>query len=99
MTIGTLWLKPVTVKRQNGLPHTFNTLEDSLDFLEHEWPVRYGVHHRRAIDLCRSAMQRRVAVEAAREAFIGACFEAGMPLVIHGTAPVCGVAPNAGASA
>ena len=80
--IETFWDKPITVRLQNGLQHTFHSLEESIDFLENEWPVRYGDHHRRALDLCRAAASRLVAKEAAREAFIAACLEANMPLVI-----------------
>lgn len=75
------WRKPVTVRLQNGLPHTFHSIEDSIDFLESEWPTRYGTHHRRALDLCRAAVARMVPSETAREALISACLEAGMPLL------------------
>ncbi|CAN7163410.1 DUF982 domain-containing protein [Rhizobium sp. LjRoot254] len=81
--IETYWQKPITVRLQNGLQHTFHSLEDTIDFMENEWPVKFGVHHRRALDLCRAAAKRMVATEAAREAFISACLEAGMPLVMH----------------
>lgn len=80
--IETYWGKPVTVRLQNGQEHSFHSLEDSLDFLENEWPTRFGTHHRRALDLCRAAAARMVAAEAAREAFIAACLEANMPLVL-----------------
>ena len=81
--IETYWEKPITVRLQNGLEHTFHSLEDSLDFLENEWPTKFGIHHRRALDLCRGATVRMVATEAAREAFISACLEANMPLVLN----------------
>jgi hypothetical protein len=80
--IETYWEKPITVRLQNGLEHTFHSLEDSLDFLENEWPTKFGMHHRRALDLCRAAAARMVVTEAAREAFIAACLEANMPLVL-----------------
>ena len=63
--------------------NTFHSLEDSLDFLENEWPTKFGMHHRRALDLCRAAARRMVVTEAAREAFIAACLEANMPLVLN----------------
>lgn len=76
------WSKVVTVRLQNGLDHTFHSLEDSLDFLENEWPTRLGIHHRQAIDLCRSAANGGVAAEAAREALIAACLEANLSLIM-----------------
>ncbi|UVC12525.1 DUF982 domain-containing protein (plasmid) [Rhizobium sp. TH2] len=82
LAIDTLWSKPVTVRLQNGLLHTFHSLEDTIDFLENEWPTRFGNHHRRALDLCRAAQKRYVTSEAAREAFISACLEGCMPLVL-----------------
>ena len=81
--IETYWEKPITVRLQSGLEHTFHSLEDSLDFLESEWPTMVGMHHQRALDLCRAAARRMVVTEAAREAFISACIEANMPLVLN----------------
>ena len=81
------WSKPVITRLHNGLTHTFHTAGEALDFLENEWPVRYGVHHRRALDLCQAARNRMVSREAAREAFIGACLEANMPLVVTAGPP------------
>ena len=91
--VETPWKKPVTVRLQNALEHTFHSLEDSLDFLENEWPTKFGIHHRRALDLCRAAANRMVATEAAREAFIAACLEANMPLVFNMPKPAAGGAP------
>jgi hypothetical protein len=93
--IETYWEKPITVRLQNGLEHTFHSLEDSLDFLENEWPTKFGIHHRRALDLCRAATVRMVATEAAREAFISACLEANMPLVLNLGRPADGYRPLA----
>jgi len=93
--IETYWEKPITVRLQNGLEHTFHSLEDSLDFLENEWPTKFGIHHRRALDLCRAATVRMVAIEAAREAFISACLEANMPLVLNLGRPADGYRPLA----
>lgn len=81
MLVENYWRKPLTVRLQNGLEHTFHSLEDSLDFLEHEWPTKLGTHHKRATDFCRAAVARTVSKDAAYEAFISACLEAGMPLV------------------
>lgn len=77
--IETYWSKPVAVKLQNGLDHTFHSVEDALDFLENEWPIKHGSHRQRAAGLCKGALNRQVSPEAAREAFISACFEANMP--------------------
>ena len=77
----TLWPKPLTVRLHNGLPHTLHTVEDAMDFLAHEWPTRTGVHYARALDTCRAAQNRLGSPEAAREAFMSACFEAGVALV------------------
>ena len=77
------WQKPITVRLQNGLQHTFHSLEDTIDFMENEWPIKFGLHHRRALDLCRAAAKRMVATEAAREALISACLEANMPPVMN----------------
>lgn len=79
--VETFWSKPVNVRLQNGLDHSFLTIDDTLDFLENEWPNRTGRHHRRAIDLCRAALNRIVPAEVAREAVIAACVEAGLTLV------------------
>jgi hypothetical protein len=89
--VETWWYKPVTVRLQNGLEHTFHSAEDAVDFMENEWPKRFGRHHRRALDLCRAAQRRFVSRDAAREAFISACLEAGMPLVIGFANPQKGV--------
>jgi hypothetical protein len=63
-----------------GLEHTFHSVEDALDFLENEWPTRTGRYRGRAIELCRTALNRIGPLEAAREAMISACLEADMPL-------------------
>lgn len=78
----TFWLKPVSVRLQDGREHTFISIEESLEFLENEWPLRNGRHQMRAIDLCRSAINRLVSSEVARETFVGACIEANMSPVL-----------------
>lgn len=79
--VETLFRTPVCVGLQNGLVHTFQSVEDALDFLENEWPTRHGAHYRRAVDLCRAALNRVAASETAREALIAACIEGGIQLV------------------
>jgi hypothetical protein len=80
--LNTHWSKPVTVRLRNGQPHTFHSIEDAVDFLENDWPARFGTHHRHALEMCRAAQNRLISQEAAREVFIGACLEAWMPLVV-----------------
>lgn len=77
----THWRMPISVRLHNGLQHTFHSVEDTLDFLENEWPTRQGAHHRRALELCRATKMRTASSEAAREVVISACLEANMPLV------------------
>lgn len=81
--VETYWRKPITVRLHSGLGHTFHSLEDSLDFLENEWPMRNGVHQARALALCRNAAARTVSIDVAHEAFLSACLEARRPLLIR----------------
>jgi hypothetical protein len=76
--IETAWRMPVTVRLQSGLEHNFHSVEDTIDFLENEWPTKSGKHFERALDMCRQAAARVATTEAAREAFISACYEAKM---------------------
>jgi hypothetical protein len=78
------WARPVTIRLQCGLEHTLTGVYDALDFLENEWPLRHGERHDRAVKTCRGALSGVVPAIIAREAFIAACFEVGMPTV---TAP------------
>jgi|GEM_PF-759553 len=76
------WRAPVNVRLQCGLERTFLSVYDALDFLENEWPLRRGERYERAVRKCRAALRRLVPKEVAREAFIAACFEAGMPMIM-----------------
>ena len=76
------WTRPVTVRLQCGLERTFTGIYDALDFLENEWPLRHGERHDRAVKTCRRALNGIVPAVIAREAFVAACLEAGMPAVI-----------------
>ena len=80
-----LFRAPVRVRLQCGLERTFLRVYDALDYLEREWPLRRGERYKKAVDKCRGALSCFAPVEVAREAFIAACLEAGMPLVM--TAP------------
>ncbi|MCT7665644.1 DUF982 domain-containing protein [Shinella kummerowiae] len=71
---------PLRVSFPNGLTRSFESLHDTLDFLENEWPLRHGERYRRACDKCRGAIQRMTPVSIAREAFVAACLEAGLPV-------------------
>ncbi|CAN7501629.1 DUF982 domain-containing protein [Neorhizobium tomejilense] len=76
---------PVNIRLPNGLDHTFHNVYDALDFLENEWPLKRGERYDRAVQRCRAALKRIAPVEIAREAFIAACLEAGMPMVAVAT--------------
>jgi hypothetical protein len=72
------WHQPITVQLQNGTERRFGGAYEALDFLENEWPVRKGRHYESAKSLCRAALNRSIATEVAREAFIASCLEAGL---------------------
>ncbi|WFU11590.1 DUF982 domain-containing protein (plasmid) [Rhizobium sp. CB3090] len=76
------WTRPVTIRLQCGLQRTFTGVYDALDFLENEWPLRNGERHERAVKTCRGAINGVVPAVVAREAFIAACLEAAMPVVM-----------------
>jgi hypothetical protein len=76
------WTIPLTVRLSNGLTRNFTSVYEALDFLENEWPLRKGERYERAVRICRRALNRMMPAAVAREAFIAACLEAGMPLVM-----------------
>lgn len=78
---------PVRVRMQCGLERTFLSVHDALDYLEHEWPLRRGDRYKRAVRKCRGALSRIEPLEVAREAFIAACLEAGMPMIMGRPVP------------
>lgn len=71
---------PLNVSFPNGLSRVFEGLHDTVDFLENEWPLRHGERYKRACDKCRAALAKRTPVAIAREAFVAACLEAGLPV-------------------
>jgi hypothetical protein len=75
---------PVNVALPSGLEHSFHSVYDALDFLENEWPLKRGARYDRAVHRCRAALNRLAPVELAREAFVNACLEAGMPMIVAG---------------
>ena len=56
----------------------FSSVYEALDFLENEWPVKTGNRYRNAIAACRGALNRTTPVRVARDAFVAACYEAGV---------------------
>lgn len=85
--VGAPWNEPVIIRPHNGRPRTFNSVEEAFDFLHNDWPSERGAHFRRAVDVCRAALGRKTFREAARNAFIAACLEAGMPSVVFAAPP------------
>ena len=73
------WSIAVSVRLQNGSEHIFHGPYDALDFLENEWPLRHGQKYHRAIRSCRAALNKMTPLAIAREDFVAACLEAGMP--------------------
>jgi hypothetical protein len=74
------WPIPLKVRLQNGLNRRFSSVYEALDFLESEWPLKKGERHDRAISLCHRALKGMTPPAAAREEFVAACLEAGMPV-------------------
>ncbi|WP_275789323.1 DUF982 domain-containing protein [Pararhizobium gei] len=81
------WTHPLKVRLQNGLERTFCSVHEALDFLENEWPLKRGERYDRAVTACRRALNRMTPAAVAREAFIAACLEAGMPAVVAAPLP------------
>lgn len=71
---------PLHVSLPNGVTRSFESLHDTVDFLENEWPLRHGARYKRACEKCRAALYRMTPVAVAREAFVAACLEAGLPV-------------------
>ncbi|OWZ88973.1 hypothetical protein B9J07_35600 [Sinorhizobium sp. LM21] len=74
------WSVPVQATLKNGTTRSFLSVFDALDFLENEWPRRRGQCYELAVNTCRRAMNRMTPIAVAREAFVAACFEAGLPV-------------------
>jgi len=73
------WSVPVHVTFQNGTYRIFSSVMDALDFLENEWPRRTGTRYQLAVQTCQRALRQATPKGVAREAFISACLEAGLP--------------------
>lgn len=82
-----LWIRPLKVTLRSGLARTFVSVYEALDFLENEWPLKHGERRDRAISSCKRALNRMTPAAVAREAFIAACQEAGMAVVLAAPLP------------
>ncbi|MGV1873717.1 DUF982 domain-containing protein [Agrobacterium rosae] len=83
MTSRDIWFRiPVRITLQNGLEKTFWTVYEALDFLQNEWPRRRGNYYKQAVMKCSAALSCFESSEVAREAFMVACIEASMLIVI-----------------
>lgn len=71
---------PLQVSFPNGVMRSFESVHDTVDVLENEWPLRHGEWYKRALEKCRAALYRMTPVAIAREAFVAACLEAGLPV-------------------
>jgi hypothetical protein len=81
------WSHPLKVTLRTGMDRTFGSVYDALDFLENEWPRKRGDFHDRAVLACRRGLNGLAPAEVAREAFIAACLEIGMPAVTAAPLP------------
>ncbi|MBZ9792045.1 DUF982 domain-containing protein [Rhizobium sp. 3T7] len=72
-----LWNTPINVRLQNGTEKSFQSIHDTLDFLETEWPKAYGAYHDAAVASCRNALRRQTPPAVSKELFLAACLEAG----------------------
>lgn len=79
-----VWMTPVTVSAREGASQVFASVNDALDFLEEDWAICRGRKYNRAVQTCRSALNRMTPVAIAREAFIDACRDAGMSTAADG---------------
>lgn len=75
------WASPLKTNMQSGIVRKFSSVYETLDFLENEWPVKNGNRYSSAIAACRGALDRTIPAAVARDAFVGACYEAGVAIV------------------
>lgn len=73
-----LWSSPVNVRLPNGTEKSFQSIHDTLDFLENEWPKVHGAYHDAAVASCRNALGRQTPPAVSKELFLAACLEAGL---------------------
>jgi len=72
-----LWNSPVNVRLPNGTEKSFQSIHDTLDFLEDDWPKVHGAYHDAAVASCRNALNRQTPPAVSKELFLAACLEAG----------------------
>jgi hypothetical protein len=72
------WNVPLNARLQSGITRMFSSVYEALDFLENEWPVKTGNRYKNAVASCRGALNRTTPVAVARDAFVAACYEAGV---------------------
>ncbi len=81
------WSHPLKVTVRSGMDRTFASVYDALDYLENEWPQKRGHCYDRAVLDCKRGLLGLVPADVAREAFIAACLETGMPAVTAAPLP------------
>jgi hypothetical protein len=79
-TSDVLWSTPVIIRLQNGTEKSFESVYDTLDFLEHEWPRAHGAYHDAAVVSCRRVLANYTPPAVAKELFLAACLEAGFTI-------------------
>ena len=72
------WLSPVFVRIGGHVPEAVRSPQDAMLYLHFRWPTRRGKAFDAARTLCAAAVEKNLACEGAREAFIIACIEAGI---------------------
>ncbi len=72
------WSVPLNARLQSGMTRMFSSVYEALDFLENEWPLKTGNRYKNAVASCRGALNRTTPVAVARDAFVAACYEAGV---------------------
>ncbi|WP_072375981.1 DUF982 domain-containing protein [Rhizobium tibeticum] len=82
------WSNPLKVTISAGMDRTFASVFDALDYLENEWPRKRGDRYDRAVLACRRGVNGLASAEVAREAFIAACLESGLPAVTAAPPPL-----------
>ncbi len=75
------WSVPLNARLQSGMTRMFSSVSEALDFLENEGPVKTGHRYKNAIASCRGALNRTTPAAVARDAFVGACYEAGISIM------------------
>lgn len=71
-----LWNTPVRVDIGDRFASFVRGPDDAIHFLSVRWPSERGTSYSRAKEICFAAISHRIAVEAAREAFVMACLDA-----------------------